>query len=169
MKRFGILAVTMSLLVASGDLAITTADAQTARPPPAAAELRITRAGSQPSARVARRLVQRFGARRPAVRGHRAVAHDRGQRHLRARRPFRLAHASAGPSAGGDRRGRLGAARGRAGRGDAPGDVVWIPPGLKHWHGAAATTGVTHIALTEELEGQVATWLEQVSDQQYRR
>ncbi|MDB5317755.1 MAG: cupin [Rhodospirillales bacterium] len=51
MKRFGILAVTMSLLVASGDLAITTADAQTARPPPAAAELRITRAGSQPSAR----------------------------------------------------------------------------------------------------------------------
>ncbi|MDB5317756.1 MAG: hypothetical protein JWO24_3600 [Rhodospirillales bacterium] len=50
-----------------------------------------------------------------------------------------------------------------------PGDVVWIPPGLKHWHGAAATTGVTHIALTEELEGQVATWLQQVSDQQYRR
>jgi len=50
-----------------------------------------------------------------------------------------------------------------------PGDVVWIPPGVKHWHGAAATTGMTHIALTEQVDGQVATWMEQVSDEQYRR
>jgi quercetin dioxygenase-like cupin family protein len=50
-----------------------------------------------------------------------------------------------------------------------PGDVVWIPPGLKHWHGAAATTGVIHIALAEEVDGQVANWLEKVSDEQYRR
>jgi quercetin dioxygenase-like cupin family protein len=50
-----------------------------------------------------------------------------------------------------------------------PGDVIWIPPGLKHWHGAAATTGVTHIALTEQLDGQVADWMEKVSDEQYRR
>lgn len=50
-----------------------------------------------------------------------------------------------------------------------PGDVVWIAPGVKHWHGAAATTGVTHIALTEAVDGQVADWMEKVSDEQYRR
>jgi quercetin dioxygenase-like cupin family protein len=50
-----------------------------------------------------------------------------------------------------------------------PGDVIWIPPGLRHWHGAAATTGVTHIALTEEVNGRGANWMEKVSDEQYRR
>ncbi|MFC7542560.1 cupin domain-containing protein [Siccirubricoccus deserti] len=50
-----------------------------------------------------------------------------------------------------------------------PGDVIWIPPGLKHWHGAAATTGVTHIALTKAVNSQAVTWLEPVSDEQYRR
>jgi quercetin dioxygenase-like cupin family protein len=50
-----------------------------------------------------------------------------------------------------------------------PGDVVWIPPGLRHWHGAAATTGMTHISLTEEVSGQNATWMEKVTDEQYRR
>ena len=49
-----------------------------------------------------------------------------------------------------------------------PGDVVWIPPGQKHWHGAAAVTGVTHIAIQEQLDGKVVEWLEQVSDEQYR-
>jgi quercetin dioxygenase-like cupin family protein len=50
-----------------------------------------------------------------------------------------------------------------------PGDVIWIPPGLRHWHGATATTGVTHIALSEALDGQAVDWMEQVSDEQYRR
>ena len=49
-----------------------------------------------------------------------------------------------------------------------PGDVVWIPPGQKHWHGATATTGVTHIAIQEQLDGKVVEWMEQVSDKQYR-
>ena len=48
-----------------------------------------------------------------------------------------------------------------------PGDVVWIEPGEKHWHGAAATTAMTHIAVVEQLDGQSAQWLEQVSDEQY--
>ncbi len=48
------------------------------------------------------------------------------------------------------------------------GDVVWIPPGAKHWHGATATNSMTHIAVTEELNGNVVTWLESVSDEQYR-
>ncbi len=50
-----------------------------------------------------------------------------------------------------------------------PGDVVWIPPGEKHWHGATPTTAMTHIAIQEALGGSVADWLEKVSDQEYRK
>jgi quercetin dioxygenase-like cupin family protein len=50
-----------------------------------------------------------------------------------------------------------------------PGDVVWFPPGLKHWHGASPTTAMTHIAIQEQLNGSAVTWLEKVSDAQYRR
>ena len=50
-----------------------------------------------------------------------------------------------------------------------PGDVVSIPPGEKHWHGAAATTAMTHIAIQEYLDGEAVEWMEQVSDEQYRR
>ena len=49
-----------------------------------------------------------------------------------------------------------------------PGDVVWIPPGEKHWHGAAPTTAMTHIAIQEQLDGKTADWMEHVSDEQYR-
>ncbi len=49
-----------------------------------------------------------------------------------------------------------------------PGDVVWFAPGEKHWHGATATTGMTHIAVAEKLNGKAADWLEQVSDLEYR-
>ena len=49
-----------------------------------------------------------------------------------------------------------------------PGDVVWIPPGEKHWHGAAPTTAITHIAIVEQLDGKSADWMEQVSDKEYR-
>jgi quercetin dioxygenase-like cupin family protein len=48
-----------------------------------------------------------------------------------------------------------------------PGDVIWIPPGEKHWHGAAPTTAVTHIAIQEHLDGKTADWMEKVSDEQY--
>jgi quercetin dioxygenase-like cupin family protein len=50
-----------------------------------------------------------------------------------------------------------------------PGDVVWIPPGNKHWHGATATLGMTHIAISEALDGKTVDWMEQVSEEQYRR
>ena len=49
-----------------------------------------------------------------------------------------------------------------------PGDVIWFPPGEKHWHGAAPTTAMTHIAIVEQLDGKSADWMEQVSDEQYR-
>ena len=48
-----------------------------------------------------------------------------------------------------------------------PGDTVWIPPGEKHWHGAAAATGMVHIAMQESLDGTHVTWLEHVTDEQY--
>ena len=48
-----------------------------------------------------------------------------------------------------------------------PGDIVWFAPGEKHWHGAATTTAMTHIAIAEALNGKVVDWLEKVSDEQY--
>lgn len=48
-----------------------------------------------------------------------------------------------------------------------PGDVVWFSPGEKHWHGATATTGMTHTAIQEKLDGKAVEWMEKVSDEQY--
>jgi hypothetical protein len=48
-----------------------------------------------------------------------------------------------------------------------PGDVVWCPPGVKHWHGATATTAMSHVAIVEKLDGKAVDWMEKVSDQQY--
>src|SRR6266487_703719 len=50
-----------------------------------------------------------------------------------------------------------------------PGDVVWFPPGEKHWHGATPTTAMTHIAIQEALNGNAVEWLEKVSEEQYRK
>jgi len=49
-----------------------------------------------------------------------------------------------------------------------PGDVVWIAPGERHWHGAAPTTAMTHIAIQEAVDGKAVDWMEHVSDEQYR-
>ena len=48
-----------------------------------------------------------------------------------------------------------------------PGEVVWCPPGEKHWHGATPTTAMTHIAITQQLDGKAVNWLEKVSDAEY--
>lgn len=48
-----------------------------------------------------------------------------------------------------------------------PGDVVWFEPNEKHWHGASATNGMSHIAIQENLDGKVVDWLEHVSDAEY--
>ncbi len=49
-----------------------------------------------------------------------------------------------------------------------PGDVVWFSAGEKHWHGATATTAMTHISIVEQADGKSADWMEHVSDEQYR-
>jgi quercetin dioxygenase-like cupin family protein len=48
-----------------------------------------------------------------------------------------------------------------------PGDVIWTPPGVKHWHGASPTIAMTHMAIQEQQEGKVVEWMEKVSDEQY--
>ena len=48
-----------------------------------------------------------------------------------------------------------------------PGDVVWCPPGVKHWHGAGSATSMTHLAVTGVVDGRNVTWMEKVSDEQY--
>jgi quercetin dioxygenase-like cupin family protein len=50
-----------------------------------------------------------------------------------------------------------------------PGDLVWVAPREKHWHGAAPTTAMSHIAIQERLDGSAVDWMEQVTDEQYRR
>lgn len=50
-----------------------------------------------------------------------------------------------------------------------PGDVVWFAPNEKHWHGATATNGMSHIAIQENLAGKVVDWMEKVTDEQYSR
>lgn len=49
-----------------------------------------------------------------------------------------------------------------------PGDIVWFPPGLKHWHGATAATAMSHIAIAEALDGRTVDWMEKVTDAQYQ-
>lgn len=49
-----------------------------------------------------------------------------------------------------------------------PGDVIWCPPGHKHWHGAGPNTAMTHIAIAEDLDGKAVDWMERVTDEQYR-
>ncbi len=48
-----------------------------------------------------------------------------------------------------------------------PGDVVWFPPGVKHWHGATPTTAMTHIAVQEALDGRNVVWMQKVTDEEY--
>ncbi|MET0273737.1 MAG: hypothetical protein ABW360_12170, partial [Phenylobacterium sp.] len=49
-----------------------------------------------------------------------------------------------------------------------PGDVVWIPPATRHWHGASPAKAMTHVAIAESLNGSRVQWMEHVSDEQYR-
>jgi quercetin dioxygenase-like cupin family protein len=50
-----------------------------------------------------------------------------------------------------------------------PGDVIWFPSGEKHWHGAAPTTAMSHIAIQEQLDGKVVEWMEPVTGAQYAK
>ncbi len=49
-----------------------------------------------------------------------------------------------------------------------PGDMIWAPPGEKHWHGAAPDSAMTHLSIVEQLNGKSADWMEKVNDEQYQ-
>jgi quercetin dioxygenase-like cupin family protein len=174
MKRLATFAMTISLLALAGAHANTVILAQATRPPsPAASDdqgpLSITRAGSLPSGRGpadyftgAVRVDRLFNATPPSRMSGGLVTFEPGARSAWHTHPVGQALiVTAGVGWVQREGGPIEKMR--------PGDVVWIAPGVKHWHGAAATTGVTHIALQEHVDGQVANWMEKVSDEQYRR
>lgn len=78
-----------------------------------------------------------------------------------------MAQSSVRPDPDRDRRARSHSVVGRSRRGGWTRDVVWFPAGEKHWHGAAPTEAMTHLAIQEHLDGETADWMEKVSDDQY--
>ena len=156
MKRLAALAVALSLLAPAG--AYANPD-----------DLRITRAGSQPSGRGpaeyftgSARVDPLFPATAPSRMSGGLVTFEPGARSAWHTHPVgQVLIVTAGLGWVGREGGPVEEIR--------PGDVVWIPPGLRHWHGATATTGMSHIALQEHVDGRVAEWMEKVSEEQYRR
>ena len=127
----------------------------------------IKRAGSQPSAKGPAeyftgtvRVDPLFQAPRPARVAGVAVTFEPGARTAWHTHPLGQTLIII---SGGGRVQRLGGAIEEI----RPGDVVWFPPGEKHWHGASPTTAMTHIAVQESLDGKAVDWMEQVSDEQY--
>lgn len=156
MKRFAALAVALSVL------ALPTAHAH-------AEDLRIARAGSQPSGRGSAeyftgsvRVDPLFPAATPSRMSGGLVTFEPGARSAWHTHPVgQVLIMTAG----------LGWVQREGGLVEEirPGDVVWIPPGLKHWHGATATTGMAHIAVQEAVDGRNVEWMEKVTDEQHRR
>ena len=134
-----------------------------------ASDLRITRSGSQPSARGsvdyftgAMRIDSPFQGSDPARVGGGIVTFEPGARTAWHTHPLgQTLIVTAGVGLIQQWGGTIQEMK--------QGDVVWIPLGVKHWHGATETTGMTHIAIAEALEGKAAQWMEKVSDEQYRR
>ncbi|WP_439624572.1 (R)-mandelonitrile lyase [Gemmata sp.] len=129
--------------------------------------MEITRAGSQPSAKGPAdwftgtvRIDPLFSVRDPARAAGASVTFEPGARTAWHTHPLGQTLIVV---SGVGRAQRLGGPV----EGLRPGDVVWFPPGEKHWHGAAPTTAMTHIAIQEQLDGKVVEWLEKVSDEQY--
>jgi quercetin dioxygenase-like cupin family protein len=128
----------------------------------------IKRTGSQPSARGPAewftgsvRIDQPFQAADPARAGGAVVTFEPGARTAWHTHPLGQTLIV---TAGGGRAQRWGGSIEEI----RPGDVIWFAPGEKHWHGAAPTTAMTHIAIAEKLDGKAVDWLEHVSDEQYQ-
>jgi quercetin dioxygenase-like cupin family protein len=160
-----LLAITMSSLALLA-LGLAKAD-QTTGSSGSAPGLEITRNGSQPSAKGPAenftgvvRVDPLFTAREPARASAASVTFEPGARTAWHTHPAgqRLV-VTAGLGRVQQWGGRIQEIR--------PGDVVWIPPGEKHWHGASPTTAMTHIAVQEEVNGKVVQWMEKVSEEQY--
>ncbi|HXD42618.1 MAG TPA: cupin domain-containing protein [Ramlibacter sp.] len=153
-------ATVMSLSIAAAAGAAATAQAQL--------ELKIARAGSQPPSQGPAgyftgsvRVDPLFQAIEPGRTSGAYVSFEPGARSAWHTHPFGQTLVV---TAGVGRVQRWGGAIEEI----RPGDVVSIPPGVKHWHGAAPGTGMTHIAIQEHQDGKTVEWLEKVSDAQYQ-
>ena len=163
MKRFAVTFASLSLLTAAPSGIV-----QAQAPSADGHTLRITRAGSQPSAKGsadyftgAVRVDPMFPATAPSRVSGGHVTFEPGARSAWHTHPVgQTLLITSG----------LGWVQqwGRPKQEVRAGDVVWFPPGIKHWHGASATTAMTHIAIQEAVDGKNVDWLEQVSDEQYR-
>ena len=157
------------ILVASGGLAALAAETTSAAAQSTQAGLSITRSGSQPSRKGPAenftgvvRVDTPFRGTAPARVGGGFVTFEPGARTAWHTHPLgQTLIVTAGHGWVQSESGPKEEIR--------PGDVVWIPPGDKHWHGATATLGMTHIAISEALDGKTVDWMEQVSEEQYRR
>jgi quercetin dioxygenase-like cupin family protein len=156
------------MLAASGGLvAVAAAGRAAAQDGPG--RIVIARSGSQPSQRGPAeyftgsvRIDSRFQASAPARVGGGTVTFEPGARTAWHTHPLgQTLIVTAG----------LGWVQREGGRKDQirPGDVVWIPPDVKHWHGATAATAMTHIAVAEALDGKSVDWMEKVDDEQHGR
>jgi hypothetical protein len=115
-----------------------------------------------------RRFIYRHRLAGSNYRSSGAGAHTFRDGALRAGCAHPLAHPSAWPDARGYFRfGRVQVWGGKA-REIRPGDVVWIPPSEKHWHGAGPNTVMVHVAMQEALDGKHVEWMEPVTDEQYK-
>jgi quercetin dioxygenase-like cupin family protein len=163
-----VLMITRRQIVATGAAlaAATSANAQVAQP---AAGIRITRSGSMPSRKGPAdnftgtvRVDSSFRGSDPARIGGGIVTFEPGARTAWHTHPLgQTLIVTAGH----------GWVQSEGGPKDEirPGDIVWIPPGQKHWHGATATLGMTHIAISEALDRKTVDWMEQVSEAQYQK
>ena len=137
--------------------------------PPSAKEMLIARAGSQASYKGSAqyftgsaRVDPLFGAHAPSTTSGASVTFEPGTRSAWHTHPAgQILIVTSGV-------GRIQQAGGPV-QEIRPGDVIWTPPGVKHWHGATPTAAVTHIAIQEALNGKNVEWMEKVSDEQYRR
>lgn len=166
-RRISTALLLVMLASASADAGQARVSSEQLRRPTASQPIVITRAGSQPSSRGSAqyftgsvRIDPLFDARDPARANGASVTFEPGARTAWHTHPLgQTLIVTAGV--------------GRVQRwGDAveeirPGDVVWIPPGQKHWHGAAPATGMTHVAIQEHVGGKNVEWMEHVSDEQY--
>ena len=132
--------------------------------------MEVSRSDTRQPTRGPARLVHRHRHDHAAVRPEGRVTSRGGAGSLRAWRSHCLAQASAWVSGWSSLRAAAGR-RLKAGpsRPIRAGDVVWCPPGVRHWHGATPTTAMAHIAIQEAQNGSPVTWMEHVSDEQYRK
>jgi quercetin dioxygenase-like cupin family protein len=164
MKLFAIVGAALMLPLSAPVLA------QTAAPAAAAdQDMVITRAGTQPAAKGPAqnftgsvRVDPLFAAHPPSAASAACVTFEPGARSAWHTHPLgQVLVVTAGAGRVQQWGGKVQEIR--------PGDVVWTPPGVKHWHGAAPATALTHIAIQEAAAGNNVAWMEKVSDEQYAK